>query len=138
MDYIRKCMTPRMKRCDSDNSVKSSGSDRSGGGSDTDTVDAGYFKHALSEENLQQLRNEYYKKQMTSPRPPTPRTRDRSDFLCTFCLSSCYRNSKDIILTDGSIERKWDETTFSGQNRQKYKDDGSFFMFHLRVLFCLE
>jgi len=137
MDYIRKCMTPRMKRCDSDNSVKSSGSDRSGG-SDADIVDAGYFKHALSEENLQQLRNEYYKKQMTSPRPPTPRTRDRSDFLCTFCLSSCYRNSKDIIVTDGSIERKWDETTFSGQNRQKYKDDGSFFMFHLRVLFCLE
>ena len=131
MDYIRKCMTPRMKRCDSDNSVKSSGSD-------AETTDAGYFRHAISEENLQQLRNEYYKKQMTSPRPPTPRTRDRSDFLCTFCLSSCYRNSHDIILTDGSIERKWDETTFSGQNRQKYKDDGSFFMFHLRVLFCLE
>ena len=56
MDYIRKCMTPRMKRCDSDNSVKSNDSDGS-------SVDAGYFKHALSAENLQQLRNEYYKKQ---------------------------------------------------------------------------
>lgn len=129
MEYIRKCMTPRMKRCDSNNSVKSDGSGGSGG----------YFRHALSEDNLQQLRNEYYKKQMSSPRPPpTPKTRDRPDFLCTFCLSSCYRKGQDIILTDGIVERKWDQNTFSGQNRQKYKDDGSFLIFHLRVLFCLE
>jgi len=131
MDYIRKCMTPRMKRCDSDNSVKSNSS------SESDADGGGYFKHTLSDDNLQQLRDEYYKKQMSS-RPPTPRIRERSDFLCTFCLSSCYRNSHDGIVTEGSIERKWDETTFSRQNRQKYKDDGSFFMFHLRVLFCLE
>ena len=136
MNYIRKCMTPRMTRCDSDNSVKSnssSDSDGYGGASG-----GSYFRHVLNDDNLQQLREEYYKKQMTSPRPPTPRTRDRSDFLCTFCLSSCYHNSQEIILTDGSVERKWDETTFSNQNRKKYKDDGSFFMFHLRVLFCLE
>ena len=137
MEYIRKCMTPRMKRCDSDNSVKSNDSD-----SDPDGCGGAghisYFKHALSEENLQQLRDEYYKKQMLPPRPPTPRTRDRPDFLCTFCLNSCYQKSRDTIITDGGIERKWDETTFSGQNRQKYKDDGSFVTFHLRVLFCLE
>ena len=134
MDYIRNCMTPRMKRCDSDNSVKSNSSS----GSDADAADGNYFRHVLSDDNIQQLRNEYYKKQMSSPRPPTPIIRDRSDFLCTFCLTSCYRNSRDVILTDGCIEEKWDEATFSGQNRKKYKDDGSFFMFHLRVLFCLE
>ena len=135
MNSIRKCMTPRMKRCESDNSVKSnSSSDSDGYGG----ANASYFRHALSDDNLQQLRDEYYKKQMSSPRPPTPRTRDRSDFLCMFCLSSCYRNGQDIILTDGSIERKWDQNTFSSQNRQKYKDDGSFLTFHLRVLFCLE
>lgn len=116
MEYIRKCMTSRMKRCDSDNSVTSSGSD-----SDPDGYGGGanYFIHALHDENIQQLRNEYYKKQMESPRPPTPRIRDRPDFLCTFCLNSCYH-------------------TFSGQNKEKYKDDGSFVTFHLRVLFCLE
>ncbi len=136
MDYIRKCMTPRMKRCDSDNSVKSSGS-----GSDSDPDGCGgasYFRHALNDENIQQLRDEYYKKQMESPRPPTPRIRDRPYFLCTFCLNSCYHTGRDVILTDGSIEQKWDQHTFSGQNRQKYKDDGSFITFHLRVLFCLE
>jgi hypothetical protein len=130
MEYINKCITPRMKRCDSDNSVKSNSS------SDSDSYSgAGYFKHALSNENLQQLRDDYYKKQMS---PPTPRTRDRSDFLCTFCLSSCYHTTRDTVLTDGGVEQKWDQTTFSSKNRQKYKDDGSFFKFHLRVLFCLD
>ena len=134
MEYINKCITPRMKRCDSDNSVKSnSSSDSDGYGG------AGYFRHALSTENLQQLRDDYYKKQMSSPRPlPTPRTLDRSDFLCTFCLSSCYHTTRDTVLTDGGLEQKWDQTTFSSKNRQKYKDDGSFLKFHLRVLFCLD
>ena len=130
MEYINKCITPRMKRCDSDNSVKSnSSSDSDGYGG------ANYFRHALSNENLQQLRDDYYKKQMS---PPTPRTRDRSDFLCTFCLSSCYHTTRDTVLTDGGLEQKWDQTTFSSKNRQKYKDDGSFLKFHLRVLFCLD
>lgn len=134
MEYINNCITPRMKRCDSENSVKSnSSSDSDGCGG------AGYFRHALSTENLQQLRDDYYKKQMSSPRPPpTPRTRDRSDFLCTFCLSSCYHTTRDTVLTDGGLEQKWDQTTFSSKNRQKYKDDGSFLKFHLRVLFCLD
>ena len=131
-------MTPRMKRCDSDNSVKSNSSSDSDGYGGGGSGSGNYFRHALSEENLQQLRDEYYKKQMSSPRPPIPRIRDRSDFLCTFCLSSCYHNSQDIILTNGSVERKWDDTTFSSQNRKKYTEDGSFLMFHLRVLFCLE
>ena len=131
MEYINKCITPRMKRCDSNNSVKSnSSSDSDGCGG------ASYFRHVLSNENLQQLRDDYYKKQMSSP--PTPRIRDRPDFLCTFCLSSCYHTTRDTVLTDGGIERKWDQTTFSSKNKQKYKDDGSFLMFHLRVLFCLD
>jgi hypothetical protein len=131
MEYINKCITPRMKRCDSDISVKSnSSSDSDGCGG------ASYFRHSLSNENLQKLRDDYYKKQMSSP--PTPRIRDRPDFLCSFCLSSCYHTTRDTVLTDGGIERKWDQTTFSNKNRQKYKDDGSFLKFHLRVLFCLD
>lgn len=143
MEYLRKCITPRtttnISRNNSDDSI-SSGSypSISSESSESSNDEPDYFYHASSSEERVRKINEYhYKKALLQSKLKT-RIPDRPDFLCTFGLQTCYHNVSEIK-KPGSIEEKWDSSTFSPENNKKYnKTDGSFLLFHLRVLFCLE
>lgn len=144
MEYLRKCITPRttttnISRNNSEDSI-SSGSypSISSESSESSNDEPDYFYHASSSEERVRKINEYHYKKALLQSKLKPRIPDRPDFLCTFGLQTCYHNVSEIK-KPGSIEEKWDSSTFSPENNKKYnKTDGSFLLFHLRVLFCLE
>lgn len=60
---------------------------------------------------------------------------DNDFFLCSHCYSKCVGNSRDSYTYNIFCS---DKETFSHRQQKKYADDGSFLMFHIKVLFCLE
>jgi len=117
MDYLRYCITPREKKCD-ENSVKETGN---ASDSKTKNYSASYNTH--HSRNHDDLPN------------TNPINIDSDFFLCSHCYSNCVGNYRDSYTCNIFCS---DKDTFSHHQQKKYADDGSFLMFHIRVLFCLE
>ena len=114
MEYLQKCITPRVKTPEDiafDESKE-------------------YYKNygrVWSDDDLQQLRVKY-----ESQYPPRQIRMNRDDFIFSHCITCCTQRARNVTATATS------STTYSAQEQKKYTDDGSFMAFHIRVLFCLE
>lgn len=113
MEYLQKCITPRVKTPEDiafDESRE-------------------YYKNygrVWSDDDLQQFRVKY-----ESQYPPRQIQMERDDFIFSHCITCCTRRCRNVTATATA-------TSSSAQEQKKYIGDGSFMTFHIRVLFCLE
>ena len=127
MDCLKRCITPREKKGSEPNLTES------GSVPETKNYFASYTtRGSRSYDDLQRLKQKYDSIRNSKPRPIII---ERECFLCSHCYTKCVgccneSTTNDLFCTDKDI--------FSHQQQKKYRDDGSFLMFHIKVLFCLE
>lgn len=115
MEYLEKCITPRVKTPE-DIAFEESRE---------------YYKNygrVWSDDDLQQFRAKY-----ESQYPPRQIQMERDDFIFTHCITCCSRRFRNM--TENASPSS---TSSTAQEQKKYAGDGSFMTFHIRVLFCLE
>jgi hypothetical protein len=116
MEYLEKCITPRVKTPEDiafDESRE-------------------YYKNygrVWSDDDLQQFRVKY-----ESQYPPRQIQMERDDFIFTHCITCCSRRFRNMTETTSASA----SASSTAQEQKKYAGDGSFMTFHIRVLFCLE
>jgi hypothetical protein len=127
MDCLHRCITPREKK-GHENSVKENGTEP-----ETNNYSARYTtRGSRSYDDLQRLKQKYDSIRNSNP---SPIIIDHEYFLCSHCYTKCLGCCNESTTNNLFYA---DKDTFSHQQQKKYADDGSFLMFHIKVLFCLE
>jgi hypothetical protein len=137
MDCLQRCITPREKT-KNDNNIKNTDAETDTY-TDTDSLPTNYFtsytssRGSRSYDDLQRIKREYYSKRSSNPNPIIM---DHDNFLFSHCYSNCMGCYYDSTYNWCCYD-KYTKHDIK-HDKQKYADDGSFLMFHIKVLFCLE